>query len=301
MTENPRIAPLGVLPLFHRLDGRRAVVVGKSEGAAWKAELLSAAGAHVECVDGDWNEDQLAGAALAVADLADPENALRFIAACHHAGALANLIDQPQQSDFLFGTIVNRTPVVIGISTDGAAPMLGQALRSRIEVMLPPSLSSWARAAKDWRPRLKRQVDDFAERRSFWQRFVDAVWRELDRAPTDADFDLLIAGGIDQTGRVTFVSADIGDPELLTLRTVRALQSATVIVHDDRFGRSFLDYARREAHRIAFSRSSGKRIQTAHEISAIVRDLCGAGEEVVFLASIDDPPLSQAAMLPLLE
>lgn len=301
MTEIPRIAPLAVLPLFHRLEGRRAVVVGESEGATWKAELLTAAGALVEWVHGDWNEGHLAGAALAVADLAELEDALRFIEACRRSGALVNLIDQPQQSDVLFGTIVNRTPVVIGISTDGAAPMLGQSIRSRIEVMLPSNLASWARAAQKWRPRLKQKVGAFAERRNFWQRFVAAVWRESGRAPTEADFDRLIEGTTDRAGCVTFVTAVIGDPELLTLKTVRALRSATVIVHDDRFGPSFLDYGRREARRIAVGRSVRARAQTPNEISAMIRELCRAGEEVVLLTALDDRLLSRAAILPLID
>ena len=132
MTEHARIAPLPNLPLFHKLEGRKAVVVGSSDGATWKAELLEAAGANVIRLD-SWTAHDLVGAALAIADLSDREEALRFVEAAHAAGAVVNIIDQTDLCDVTFGTIVNRAPVVVAISTDGAAPVLGQSIRSRIE------------------------------------------------------------------------------------------------------------------------------------------------------------------------
>ncbi|MFN3389752.1 MAG: NAD(P)-dependent oxidoreductase, partial [Allosphingosinicella sp.] len=89
-----RIAPLPNLPLFHKLAGRKAVVVGASEGAEWKAELIAAAGADVLRLEHAWSPADLEGAALAVADLADRDEALRFIAAARAAGAAVNIVDQ---------------------------------------------------------------------------------------------------------------------------------------------------------------------------------------------------------------
>ena len=114
MSGTARIAPLPNLPLFHKLAGRKAVVVGSSEGARWKAELLEAAGANVVRSD-RWTADELQGAAVAIADLSDREEALRFVAAAHQAGAIVNIIDQTDLCDVTFGTIVNRSPIVVGI------------------------------------------------------------------------------------------------------------------------------------------------------------------------------------------
>ena len=119
MTGPARIAPLPNLPLFHKLEGRKAVVVGASEGASWKAELLAAAGAAVVRLEKAWNAEQLKGAVIAVADLADRSEALRFVEVARAAGAVVNIIDQTDLCDIQFGTIVNRSPVVIAISTDG--------------------------------------------------------------------------------------------------------------------------------------------------------------------------------------
>ena len=139
----PRIAPLAVLPLFIDLHGRRAVVIGQGEAADWKADLLAAAGAEL-CRLGDWQAADLPGAALVVADIDGLAECAALQAACHEARALCCIIDKPAFSDVQFGAIVNRSPVVVGISTSGAAPVLGQAVRRRIETALPLALGAWA-------------------------------------------------------------------------------------------------------------------------------------------------------------
>jgi uroporphyrin-III C-methyltransferase/precorrin-2 dehydrogenase/sirohydrochlorin ferrochelatase len=141
------MAPLAQLPIFVDLHGRRAVVVGGSAAAAWKAELLAAAGAKVEVfVDGEPHEQMarlaaggvrpgevaitrrpfapaaLEGTTIAVMDARDESEARAFRAAAHAARVLANVVDVPASCDFQFGAIVNRSPVVVGISTDGAGP-----------------------------------------------------------------------------------------------------------------------------------------------------------------------------------
>ncbi|HTU12504.1 MAG TPA: siroheme synthase CysG [Allosphingosinicella sp.] len=285
-TTPARIAPLATLPLFHKLAGRKAVVAGASPGALWKAELLEAAGAEVLILRDGWTPADLAGAAVAVADIADDAEAARFIQAAHAAGALVNIIDRTALCDVTFGTIVNRSPVVLGISTDGAAPMLGQSIRARIEAVLPRGLSAWAQAAKAWRPRLRQRLADFADRRAFWQAFVGRAWAETDRAPTDADFHD-IAGAARAQGSVTLVGAGPGDPDLLTLKAVRALQAATVILYDDLVGPEVLELARREATRIAVGKKGHGPSCRQSEINERIVTLALAGETVVRLKGGD--------------
>jgi uroporphyrin-III C-methyltransferase/precorrin-2 dehydrogenase/sirohydrochlorin ferrochelatase len=282
-----RIAPLANLPLFHKLEGRKAVVVGASDGASWKAELLAATGAQVLRLGEDWTPSQLQGAAVAVADLPDRDEALRFAAAARAAGAVVNIIDQTDLCDVQFGTIVNRSPVVVAISTDGAAPMLGQSIRARIESVLPLGLSIWAKAAKTWRPRLKRRVPDFAARRAFWQRFVGAAWSEPERHPDEADFASLLGPEAAPAGRVTLVGAGPGDPELLTLKAVRALQSATAILYDHLIGPDVLELARREARRIPVGKAGHGPSCKQSDINDQMVKLALAGENVVRLKGGD--------------
>ncbi|MCA1652613.1 MAG: siroheme synthase CysG [Sphingomicrobium sp.] len=306
-----RIAPLANLPLFHKIAGRRAVVAGSSEGAVWKAELLAAAGADVLVFAGnapeafapltaypppgsvsvfarEWTAADLQGALLAVGAPANRSEADRFVAAAHAAGALVNIIDQTDLCDVQFGTIVNRSPVVIAISTDGAVPMLGQSIRARIESMLPLTLSSWARAAKTLRPMLKQRVHSFRARRLFWERFVERAWSNVGRAPNGADLETLFADRPGpRKGRVTLVGAGPGDPELLTLKAVRALQQATVILYDDLVGPEVLELARREARRIAVGKAGRGRSCKQSDINAEMVALALAGETVVRLKGGD--------------
>src|SRR5215470_15502314 len=135
---SPRMRPLSRLPVFLSLEGKRALVCGNAAAAAWKAELLSAAGAHVDVVcDAPseelralaadmgaisiaaraWQAGDFAGAAVAVGAMTDDAEAERFAAAARGAGIPVNVIDKPRLCDFIFGAIVNRSPLVIGIST----------------------------------------------------------------------------------------------------------------------------------------------------------------------------------------
>src|SRR5215472_5599577 len=122
---SPRMEALARLPVFFALAGKRVVVAGGNAAAAWKVELLAAAGAHV------------AGAALAIGAFDDEALAADFAARARTAGVPVNVVDRPAVSDFSFGTIVNRSPLVVGISTDGAAPVFAQAIRAKIEAMIP--------------------------------------------------------------------------------------------------------------------------------------------------------------------
>jgi len=314
LTTPARIAPLANLPLFHRIAGRRVVVAGGSEGALWKAELIAAAGADVLVLAGDaaqaakydalaadpaggsvtvlprgWIPADLDGAALAVAAPADREESLRFVAAARAAGAPVNIIDQTELCDVLFGTIVNRSPVVLAISTDGGAPMLGQSIRARIESVLPLGLAGWGKVAQAWRPLLKQRITSFDDRRLFWERFVERAWASPDHVPDAADrealFDAPLAAG--RKGRVTLVGAGPGDPELLTLKAVRALQSATVILYDDLVGPGVLELARREARRVAVGKSASGPSCRQEDINARIVALALAGERVVRLKGGD--------------
>src|SRR4029077_3551161 len=103
-----------------------------------------------------WSASDLRGAAIAVADCADDQAAAQFAAAARSAGVLVNVIDRPAFCDFSFGAIVNRSPLVIGISTEGAAPVFAQAIRAKIEALIPRGFARWAEVALAWRPRLRR-------------------------------------------------------------------------------------------------------------------------------------------------
>jgi uroporphyrin-III C-methyltransferase/precorrin-2 dehydrogenase/sirohydrochlorin ferrochelatase len=300
-----RIAALSALPLFHNLQGRRVVLTGATEPALWKAELLLAAGADLLVLAGSeegaerfqliseraavlpwhWRTEDLHGAALVIHG--DNEGAAEIVAAAREAGVPVNVIDNPEHSDFTFGTIVNRSPLVIGISSGGGAPMLGQSLRERLEALLPARIGEWARAATEWRPQVKEAIGEFEDRRSFWKRFVDRVWSHGHRAPAEQDRVELFSGRTTRSGEVLLVGAGPGDPSLLTIAALRALQRATVILYDDLVGPEILELARREARRIAVGKKGYGRACSQADINAEVVNHALAGETVVRLKGGD--------------
>jgi uroporphyrin-III C-methyltransferase / precorrin-2 dehydrogenase / sirohydrochlorin ferrochelatase len=306
-----RMAPLARLPAFFALDDKRAVVAGASRAATWKAELLSAAGAQVDVFapapgddvlalaeapprgaivihDRAWASDDFAGAAIAVADCADDNEAAAFAAAARAAGVPVNVIDRPAYCDFSFGAIVNRSPLVIGISTDGASPVFGQAIRAKIEALIPNGFARWAQAARTWRPRVQALALPFRGRRSFWERFTQRAVAAPDRTPTDADLDaLLTPTAAPDAGSVVLVGAGPGDPELLTLRAVRALQSADVILFDDLVSTDILDFARREAKKMLVGKTGHAASCRQDDINALMISLAKAGRRVVRLKGGD--------------
>lgn len=274
----PRMAALSVLPVFLDLHGKRVVVAGGTDAAAWKAELLAAAGAevHVHAAglgaemarllndgegrfvhhDGRWSPDALDGAAIAVADAETNEEAGAFFDTARLAGVPCNVIDKPAFCAFQFGSIVNRSPVVVGISTSGAAPILGQAIRRRIETLLPQSLAAWARIAQDMRAAVNDMLKPGAQRRALWEALVDRAFgpppKPEDESKLARELRRIAQAVAPSAGCVTFVEA--GEAELLTLKAVRALQSADVILHDDLVSHEVLQLARREARRIPVAR-----------------------------------------------
>jgi uroporphyrin-III C-methyltransferase/precorrin-2 dehydrogenase/sirohydrochlorin ferrochelatase len=318
-----RIGALARLPVFLSLDGKHAVVAGGSPAAAWKAELLSASGARVDVYAADiceelqqltddpprgaivihrcmWSAENLVDAAIAVGAFEDEESAAEFAAAARAAGVPVNVIDKPSFCDFSFGAIVNRSPLVIGISTDGAAPVFAQAIRAKLEALLPKGFADWAAAAARWRGALKLTGLSFAARRKFWQLFTAHAVANPDRAPAQADFDSFIAevkglGASVEGGSVTLVGAGPGDPELLTLRAVRTLQSADVILFDDLVSREVMDFARREARKMLVGKTGFGPSCTQEDINTLMVSLAKQGKRVVRLKGGDPLIFGRAA------
>ncbi len=308
-----RMGALAKLPIFLDLAGKRALIAGGTAAAAWKAELLVAAGARVDvyaehlepematCLEQApdrvrhhavaWSVGNFQGAAIALADIDSDDEARAFACAARAAGVPVNVIDKPAFCQFQFGSIVNRSPVVIGISTDGAAPILGQAIRRRIETLLPPSLAEWGQLARQMRHAVMTNLAKGAPRRRFWEFLAD---RAFGPPPTTDDrrhLDGLIAGiataPATGAGRVTLVGAGPGDAEMLTLKAVRALQSADVILFDDLVSEEVLELARREAKRMLVGKRGRRESCAQADINALMIKLAGQGKHVVRLKSGD--------------
>ena len=318
-----RLGSLARLPVFLSLDGKRAVLAGGTSAAAWKAELLSASGACVDVYADDvcdellqlaadpprgaivihrcmWSAENLEDAAIAVGAFEDDQGAAEFAAAARTAGVPVNVIDKPAFCDFSFGAIVNRSPLVIGISTDGAAPVFAQAIRAKLEALLPNGFAGWAAAAARWRSAVKASGLSFSGRRKFWHLFTAQAVTDPNHEPGQTDFENFIAevkglGTAVENGSVTLVGAGPGDPELLTLRAVRALQSADVILFDDLVSREVLDFARREARKMLVGKTGFEPSCKQEDINALMVGLARQGKRVVRLKGGDPLIFGRAA------
>ncbi len=300
-TRPARMGPLAVLPMFFDLQGRRAVAAGAGEALIWKAELLAAAGANVTVytatpgaelaalaaappagrvgiVTRDWQASDLTGAVVAVGAL-QGEEAVTFAHAARASGVPVNIVDRPDLSGFSFGSIVNRSPVVIGISTAGAAPVLGQAIRAKVEGLLHPALAAWATAARAVRARLNAGTEMGPARRDAWRRFADRALAA--RAPPKRPRADLGAPASRRGGSVVLVGAGPGDPELLTLKALRALQSADIILYDRLVSAEILELARREARRMLVGKAGHAPSCRQDDINALMVKLAREGRRVV--------------------
>ncbi len=309
---NPdRIGELATLPVFCKLAGRKVVLAGGSEAAAWKAELLSACGAIVHiyaeqlCEGFDalinekpkgfihhqrpWCRRSFDGAAIAVGDVGSEGEAKAFYCAAVTSGVAVNVIDRPAYCQFQFGSIVNRGPVVVGISTDGAAPILGQAIRRRIETVLPPLLRGWAKLAKRIRPVINETLPTGRDRRLFWERFADQAFSGTEAKLEDVSHLLERTHNQDvgDRGKVTLVGAGPGDAELLTVKAVRALQAADIILFDDLVSDDVLELSRREAKRMLVGKRGGRDSCKQDDINQMMLKLARSGKNVVRLKSGD--------------
>ena len=252
----PRIEPLSVLPVFLNLHGQNAIVVGASEGALWKAELLLQAGASVTLVCekptvaalqwvsntttcrasievAHWREISFSEVALVVADV-ERNEAGELAAKAKAAGTLVNIVDQPAHCQFQFGSIVNKSPLVIGISTGGAAPVLAQLVRTMIETALPHSLQILAQKALAMRARVNARLRGAEQRRRYWNAFFARAFGKMAIKQDHGDGNYCIA------------VSDIGD---LTVRDLEMLRRADAIICRPDANPAVIALARREAHR----------------------------------------------------
>ncbi len=302
---------LGVFPAFHKVTGRRVVVVGGGRAAAAKIRLLSEtcaeivvfaaalgdeAGADLIAAHGDWRGAfpalaDLAGAALVFAATGSEESDREVMALAHEAGVPVNVVDRPDLCDFYTPALVNRAPLAVAIGTGGAAPVLTRQVRARIEATLAPALGDLAALAERLRGRVGAAFSAFSDRRHYWAHFFSGAIAEKVFAGrmAEAEDAALRALEIDpgSSGHVSLVGAGPGAEDLLTLRAQRALQEADVIVHDRLVPDAVVAQGRREARRVPVGKAKGDHSVSQEEINRLIVGEALAGRRVVRLKSGD--------------
>jgi uroporphyrin-III C-methyltransferase/precorrin-2 dehydrogenase/sirohydrochlorin ferrochelatase len=302
---------LAVFPAFHKVAGKRVVVVGGGDEAAAKIRLLSEteaeivvfapalgreAGAALIAAHGDWRGKaptpaDLAGAALVFVATGSEEGDRAIHALARSAGVPVNVVDRPELCDFYTPAIVNRAPITVAIASEGVAPVLSRHVRARIEALLAPAIGDLAALAEKLRARVAARFAHGAERRRFWARFfsgpvADRTY-EGDLAGAEAEAFRALEAVPVRAGHVALVGAGPGAEDLLTLRAQRLLQEADVIVHDRLVPEAIVSQGRRDARRIDVGKARGHHPVTQDEINALLVREAEAGHRVVRLKSGD--------------
>ncbi len=315
MSEHRQTDP-SAFPIFLRLNGRRVLVVGGSEAAAAKVRLLLPTGAEIvvvapEVCDAladlameqrielhvrDFVADDLRAMRLCIVAVEDSEVAAMVAAQADTAGVLVNVVDRPEMCDFIVPAIVDRAPVTVAISTGGSAPGLARDIRTRIELAVPPGIGVLGALLRDWRSCVSAALPDRTARRHFWDAVMSGPEAQAALDGDRAEADRLLAGRLAAVrsgreakpcGRATLVGAGPGDPELLTLRAVRALKRADVILYDALIDHAVLDLARRDARRIDVGKRCGRHAMSQAAINRLILQLAQSGAHVVRLKGGD--------------
>ncbi|MGT3162975.1 siroheme synthase CysG [Yersinia enterocolitica] len=299
------------LPLFADLKRRPVLVVGGGEVAARKIDLLHRAGAQVRVVaqtlsseleqlhqDGrihwlalDFLPEQLDEVFLVIAATNDTALNAAVFAAADQRHLLANVVDDQPRCSFIFPSIVDRSPLVVAISSAGQAPVLARILREKLEALLPSSLGDMAAVAGRWRGRVKQHVASMGERRRFWEnafsgRFASLISRGQ-LAQAEEELQLSLEGQNRNQGEVALVGAGPGDPGLLTLRGLQVIQQADVVLYDHLVSPEVLDLVRRDAQRICVGKRAGAHSVAQEETNQLLVTLAQRGKRVVRLKGGD--------------
>jgi len=301
-------------PAFLSLSDRPVLLVGGGEAAARKLRLLRKAGARVtvvaRCANSEiaqlaeaeavtlrrreFRPDDLDGQGLVIGATGVADADAEVSRAAQAAGLAVNIVDRPELSTFITPAIVDRDPVVVGISTGGTAPVLARRLRAAIETLLPARLGRLAQLAESFRFAVAAMVPDGRSRRAFWNAVFDgpvarAVLAGDERAARETMFSLINRRGTQAApeGSVAIVGAGPGDPDLLTLKAQAALQDADVVIYDRLVGPEILDRARRDAERIHVGKAKGDHTADQDQINALLLAQARAGKRVVRLKGGD--------------
>jgi uroporphyrin-III C-methyltransferase / precorrin-2 dehydrogenase / sirohydrochlorin ferrochelatase len=304
------------LPIFLELSERPAVVVGGGVVAARRAEYLVRAGARVTTFASELSDEFLglrdqpnfrheardpeakdfAGSAICFVAAEDERLTAVGRAAAKSAGALVNVADRPELCDFIMPSIVDRSPLTIAISTEGASPILARMLKARLESLIPAGYGRLARLTGEFRIAVAKAISSPVARRRFWETVLQGPIGEKALSGDDRGADADLARAVERAaaaeaqaprGEVYLVGAGPGDPDLLTFRALRLMQKADIVLYDRLTDEGVMNLVRREAERIYVGKQPEDHELPQGEISALLVKLAKQGKRVLRLKGGD--------------
>jgi uroporphyrin-III C-methyltransferase / precorrin-2 dehydrogenase / sirohydrochlorin ferrochelatase len=280
------------LPLFASLKDRPVLVVGTGEIAERKMVFLRRAGARVQVVTGEaFDESQLDHVVLAIAATEDRTLNRRIFEAANARHRLVNVVDDQPLCSFIFPSIVDRSPLLVAISSGGNAPVLARLLREKLEALLPVSLGRMAEVAGGFRERLKTHLTTTIERRRFWEKAFRGRFASLMAAGNEAEAANVLEQSLTAPdkaqGEIILVGAGPGDAGLLTLRGLQVIQQADVVFYDHLVSDGVRELIRRDAEQICVGKRAGEHSVPQHDTNQMLIAAAKAGKTVVRLKGGD--------------
>ena len=322
---------MNTFPLFFKLEGRKVLIVGGGDVALRKADLLSRAGAAItvlapsisaeiqallsdskhQLIYENYSKTYMTGARVIIAATDD-----EILNHQLHADATAlnipvNVVDTPHLCDFIFPAIVDRNPIVIGISSNGKAPVLARLLRARLETLIPQGYGKLAKLAGDFRSEVKTKIPTLTGRRQFWEKAFEGSVSQLMFAGNEDEAAAQLQADLDKTasiitdkhtendistepqtlhnnvGEVYIVGAGPGDPELLTFKALRLMQQADIVYYDALVSPQVLDLCRRDADKVFVGKKRSNHAVAQLGINELLVNSAKEGRRVVRLKGGD--------------
>ncbi|MBD1554081.1 siroheme synthase CysG [Pseudomonas typographi] len=300
------------LPLFHKLAGHQVLVVGGGDIALRKSRLLVDAGARLRVV-APYIDSQLAallaahdgqalareyqgndqdGCQLVIAATDDTLLNAQVSAEAHRRGVPVNVVDAPALCSVIFPAIVDRSPLVVAVSSGGDAPVLARLIRARLEAWIPPRYGELAGLAAKFRDKVKQLYPNVNQRRAFWEEVFQGPVADRQLAGQGAEAERLLQERVEGApphapGEVYLVGAGPGDPDLLTFRALRLMQQADVVLYDRLVAPAIIDLCRRDAERIYVGKRRADHAVPQEKINELLVTLAQAGKRVVRLKGGD--------------
>ncbi|HEX4503590.1 MAG TPA: siroheme synthase CysG [Scandinavium sp.] len=300
------------LPIFCQLRARDCLLVGGGDVAERKARLLLDAGARLTVnaldfvpqfrvwadsgmltlVGGEFDARLLDKSWLAIAATDDDAVNARVSAEAEQRRIFCNVVDAPKQASFIMPSIIDRSPLMVAVSSGGTSPVLARLLREKLEAILPQHLGQVAQFAGQLRGRVKKQFANVGERRRFWEklfvndRLAQSLANQDQQAVTETT-EQLLSEPLEKRGEVVLVGAGPGDAGLLTLKGLQQIQQADIVVYDRLVSDEIMNLVRRDADRVFVGKRAGYHCVPQEEINQILLREAQKGKRVVRLKGGD--------------
>lgn len=301
------------LPIFLNIRSQPCLVVGGGDVATRKVELLLKAQADITVVSPDlcaalaelgrtgklkhvpesFRAAHIAGQRIVIA-ATDDESVNRTVAeAARQSNIPVNVVDRPELCTFIMPAIIDRSPVVVAVSSGGASPVLARLLRARLESLVPASYGRLATLVRAFRDKVKARFSQGVDRRVFWERALQGSIAEMVFAGRDADaqamLEKMLANSKDglARGEVYLVGGGPGDPDLLTFRALRLMQQADVVVYDRLVSKEVLELVRRDAEKLYAGKERDNHAIPQEDINQLLVRLAKEGKRVLRLKGGD--------------